>query len=60
MDFKFPLPTADKMAEFEEATEPMFSRIVNNLNENKSLALLRDSLLPKLMTGEIEVSDIDL
>ena len=60
MEFEFPLPTSDKMAEFEEITGPLFSRIVNNLNENKRLSLLRDSLLPKLMSGELDVSDLDL
>lgn len=60
MEFEFPLPTAEKMAEFEEVTEPMFSEIINNLNENKKLAILRDSLLPKLMSGELDVSELDL
>ena len=60
MEFEFPLPTSDKMAEFEELTEPMFSRIVNNLNENKKLATLRDALLPKLMSGELDVSNLDI
>ena len=60
MEFEFPLPTPDKMAEFEEVSEPMFSQIINNLNENKRLALLRDGLLPKLMSGEIDVSSVTL
>lgn len=60
MDFEFPLPTSDKMAEFEEITEPMFSQIINNLNENKRLVILRDVLLPKLMSGELDVSNLDL
>ena len=60
MEFEFPLPTADNMAEFEDVAEPMFSQIVNNLNENKKLALMRDSLLPKLMSGELDVSYIEL
>ena len=60
MEFEFPLPTSDKMAEFEAITEPMFSQIINNLNENKRLALLRDGLLPKLMSGEIDVSSVIL
>ena len=54
MEFEFPLPTAEKMADFEEITEPMFSQIINNLN------VLRDSLLPKLMSGKLDVSSIDL
>ena len=60
MEFEFPLPTSDNMAKFEELTEPMFFRIVNNLNENKKLATLRDTLLPKLMSGELDVSDLDI
>lgn len=60
MDFEFPLPIPDKMAEFEEITDPMFSQIINNLNENKCLALLRDTLLPRLMSGELDVSSLDL
>ena len=60
MEFEFPLPSSDKMAEFEELTEPMFSQIVNNLNENKKLAALRDGLLPKLMSGELDVSNLVL
>ena len=60
MEFEFPLPSSDKMAEFEEITEPMFSQIVNNLNENKRLSMLRDSLLPKLMSGELDVSALDI
>jgi type I restriction enzyme S subunit len=60
MEFEFPLPTAERMAAFEDVAEPMFSQIVNNLNENKKLAILRDGLLPRLMSGELDVSDIDL
>ena len=39
---------------------PMIGRYLNNRYENESLATLRDTLLPKLMSGEIDVSDIDL
>ena len=60
MEFEFPLPSSDKMAKFEELTEPMFSQIVNNLNENKKLTALRDGLLPKLMSGELDVTDLDI
>ena len=60
MQFEFPLPSKDKMASFEKLTAPMFSLIVSNLNENKRLTRLRDSLLPRLMSGELDVSDIDL
>ena len=60
MEFEFPLPNQKRMAQFEEIAEPMFSQIINNLNENKRLATLRDALLPKLMSGELDVSEIDL
>ncbi|MCR5322477.1 MAG: restriction endonuclease subunit S [Lachnospiraceae bacterium] len=60
MEFEFPLPSPNKMAQFEEITESMFSQIVNNLNENKRLSMLRDNLLPKLMSGELDVSGLDL
>ena len=53
MDFDFPLPSPELMNEFEKTTSPMFNQIINNLNENKKLNSLRDSLLPKLMNGEI-------
>lgn len=60
MQFEFPLPSKDEMASFEELTAPMFSLIVSNLNENDRLTRLRDSLLPRLMSGELDVSDINI
>ncbi len=43
-----------------DAVVPMFSAILNNAVEAKRLAEVRDSLLPKLMTGELDVSAIQL
>lgn len=60
MQFEFPLPAKKEMENFEGLTAPMFSLIVSNLNENVSLAHVRDSLLTRLMSGEIDVSDINL
>ena len=60
MQFEFPLPDKEEMANFEELTAPMFSLIVSNLNENDRLMRIRDSLLPRLMSGELDVSDSDL
>ena len=40
--------------------EPMFQKILNNSIENQRLSTLRDSLLPKLMSGELDVSAIEL
>ena len=60
MDFVFPLPSLERMADFERLTSPMFFQAVNNLNENKALAATRDALLPRLMSGEIDVSSITI
>ena len=38
--------------------EPMFQKVLNNSTENLRLSTLRDSLLPKLMSGEIDVSAV--
>lgn len=40
--------------------QPIVDEIVSNMAENRKLALLRDALLPKLMSGEIDVSKVDL
>ena len=52
------IPSEAVLSELNNAIEPLFSQIRVNIEENKSLAALRDALLPKLMSGEIDVSDI--
>lgn len=54
------LPSEEVNNAFSEITLPMFEIIINNQLENQRLAQLRDTLLPKLMSGELDVSDIDL
>ena len=58
--FKIILPDRDTLDRFGAIATPMIEQIVNNCLENKRLAELRDSLLPQLMSGELDVSDIDL
>ena len=58
--FEIFLPDDDSLNRFDEITSPMVEQIVNNRLENKRLSNLRDVLLPKLMSGEINVSEIDL
>ena len=58
--FELYLPDSNTLDQFDELTSPMVDQIVVNCLENKSLATLRDSLLPRLMSGELDVSDIDL
>lgn len=59
---QFPLPAfaEDNLSAFREAVTPMFLRMRNNSLENMRLAELRDALLPKLMSGELDVSSIPL
>ena len=58
--FKILLPTTDILDKFDEITFPMVTQIVQNILESKKLCSLRDSLLPKLMSGEIDVTSIDI
>ena len=53
------IPSSEKLDEFEALVAPMDAAIHNNYNEICRLEQLRDSLLPKLMSGELDVSDID-
>lgn len=48
-------PDEETLIKFNAVVKPLFDLIVSNQNENGKLALLRDTLLPKLMAGEIEV-----
>lgn len=58
--FEFILPDADTLDQFDSITAPMIDQIVNNCLENKRLAEMRDALLPRLMSGELDVSDLAL
>ena len=50
--FQITLPTEDILDKFDELTDPILDQIVANRLENRRLAELRDTLLPKLMNGE--------
>lgn len=54
------IPLSEKLDEFEALVAPMDAAIRNNYDEICRLEQLRDSLLPKLMSGELDVSDIDV
>ena len=49
------LPPAAVVEQFEERVSPLMERIRNNLHESRTLAALRDALLPKLLSGELRV-----
>ena len=58
--FALPRLSNAQLGQFETFANPLVQRIEINLRESKSLAALRDALLPKLMSGEIDVSKVDL
>lgn len=49
-----------EISKFTSVVTPFFETIGHNKEENTRLSALRDTLLPKLMSGELDVSDIDL
>ena len=58
--FEIPLANEDSLQAFADFSWSVIPQIENNLLENERLAALRDTLLPKLMSGELDVSDIQL
>ena len=49
-----------EMVEYEETASPFFREIGKNLIENERLIKLRDTLLPELLNGRVDVSNIDI
>jgi len=58
--FEISIPPVNQQNEFAEIILPLLLLIENNRKEIKRLSTLRQALLPKLMAGEIDISDIDL
>ena len=54
------LPPDDLLEQFHQIVKPMFELIDENNAENKALAITRDTLLPRLMSGELDVSNIEI
>ena len=54
------IPSSENLDEFEALVAPLDAAIHNNYDEVCRLEQLRDSLLPKLMSGELDVSDIEI
>ena len=60
-EFSVAVPPADKMAEFDRVFAPLFRRSLQSLVENETLIQVRNALLPRLVSGEIQVPDsVDL
>lgn len=54
------IPNKEALNAFDDLIQPIFAQIRNLKDENIRLADLRDSLLPRLMSGELDVSNVDL
>lgn len=60
LDFTLCLPPDSIIEDFCQIVTPMYDLIASNILENQSLAKTRDSLLPRLMSGELDVSAVQL
>ena len=58
MTYPVTLPTDEELDRFNLVAVPILEQIQNNRNENKTLSLLRDNLLPKLLSGEVSVDNV--
>ena len=54
------IPPADLIQQFDDYCQCVFDQTFANGLENEQLSTLRDTLLPKLMSGELDVSSLDL
>lgn len=60
LEFQIVLPNQKVISDFCKIVTPIYDMIARNTCENRKLKNLQASLLPKLMSGEIDVSEIDL
>ena len=58
LEFPVVLPNAENVDKFCKIATPMYNMIAQNIQENRKLSMLRNSLLPKLLFGEIDVSNL--
>ena len=57
--YQFVLPPEEIRSLFDSIAKPIFAKIESNENESRTLTKIRDTLLPKLLSGEIRVDDAD-
>ena len=56
-DFELVIPNKESIFDFQNKVKPFFDRIATIQKESSRLSLLRDTLLPRLMSGEIEIPE---
>jgi type I restriction enzyme, S subunit len=52
------IPTFDLISKYQELVAPLYAKWISNFRENSQLSELRDTLLPKLLSGEIELGSV--
>jgi len=57
-EYRFPLPPQREIEKFAQKVAPIHNKKANIIDENKALKKLRDTLLPRLMSGELRANDI--
>ncbi|MGH7121804.1 MAG: restriction endonuclease subunit S, partial [Acetobacteraceae bacterium] len=57
--YELTVPGPEVLGAFEDFAPPLFRRIIANVHESRTLAAMRDLLLPKLMSGEIRLKDAE-
>ena len=60
MTYPIYMPTSDELDEYNAIAIPMLNDIYRNAKESLNLSSLRDTLLPRLISGEIDVSSIEI
>ena len=54
------MPSTERFADFENLVAPLYRVMKDNVRQSNNLSLLRDTLLPKLMSGDIDVSEVKI
>lgn len=57
--YEVPIPRVEIAKEYSGIIKPLIDRIVHNIHQSRTLAEIRDALLPKLLSGEIRVKDVE-
>ena len=57
-DFEVALPPVEVAAVFTEIINPLVDRIIASIHETRTLSALRDSLLPRLLSGEVSLAEM--
>jgi len=59
-NIEIPIPNENELKEFYEVCNPIYNKLILNSEQNQYLIQLRDTLLPKLMNGEIDLDKIEI